>query len=75
MRRLEGLQLSTPVHKVKEEADDVLSSHSTEAGACVLGFELDDCADELHVNHGHRSTDDDDFAFAAVPATAAPSRA
>ena len=40
MRRLEGLQLGTPVAKVKAEADDVLSSHSTEAGACMLCFDL-----------------------------------
>jgi len=49
MRRLEGLQLGTPVAKVKEEVDDVLSSHSTEAGACMLGFDLadDSCGGEV----------------------------
>lgn len=72
MRRLEGLQLSTPVHKVKEEADDVLSSHSTEAGACVLGFELDDCSEVLR-GAQHRSHDNDhaDFEFDRTDVSAA----
>jgi len=47
MRRLELLHLGTPAQKLKEESDDVLSSHSTEAGACMLGFEFDDGAEVL----------------------------
>jgi len=82
MRRLEALQLGTPAHKVKEEvSDDVHSSHSTEAGACSMGyendddfksatrFEQDDCLDSFV--RQQRCTDDDDFALPCSDASAA----
>jgi len=69
LRRLEGLQLGTPAPKIKEESDDVLSSHSTEAGACVLGFELDDCSDVLGGAHRcstEATEDGEGFDFASA---------
>ena len=49
------MQLGTPVTKVKEEAEEALSSHSTEveleAGQCIMAFDLDDCSDELVLKH------------------------
>ena len=46
MRRLEGLSLATPTRaltlKSKDDDEDHLSSNSTEGGACIMGFELDD---------------------------------
>ena len=67
MRRLELLHLGTPAQKLKEESDDVLSSHSTEAGACMLGFEFDDGAEVL--GGAHRGTGEDgcdDFGFSSA---------
>jgi len=63
MRRLELLQLGTPAHKVKEESDDVLSSHSTEAGACMLGFEFDDGAEVLGGANRLTAQEDSDAEF------------
>jgi hypothetical protein len=69
MRRLELLHLGTPAQRLKEESDDVLSSHSTEAGACMLGFEFDDGAEALGGAHRGIGEDGcDDFGFtSAVP--------
>ena len=71
LRRLEGLQLGTPAPKIKEESDDVLSSHSTEAGACVLGFELDDCSDAHRCSTEANEDSDAEFEFDRTDISAA----